>query len=279
MEYKWNILINQRAALELGLNLDLIDLAIFDYIKGFVLSNKCTKVNTEEGTFYWVSHKNIKDSMPLLNIKSDQGIVNRIKKLIDAGLLFKYARCDEFGKTLYSFGPNYDSFEFFDTPQQNLGVPQTKLGTNNILDNNNPLSNNNTTCHYIDIPHGGKESIDNVPGEEITFERFRKAYKGTKRGLKTEFDNFKKKTKDWREVLPTLLPAYERQQAIKQEAVSKGCFVPQEKNLQTYLNQRCWEEEPQFTPRTNGNARNIGRVMSMDEIAQVVDAGMALAKM
>lgn len=149
MEYKWNILINQRAAVELGLELDIIDLAIFDYIKGFVLSNKCMKVNTEDGTFYWVSHKNIKDAMPLLNIKSDQGIINRIKNLIDAGLLVKYSRCEEFGKTLYTFGPTYDRLEYFETPQQKLRVPQTKVETNILLKNNTsslfPLEENNSS--------------------------------------------------------------------------------------------------------------------------------------
>lgn len=86
-----------------------------------------------------------------------------------------------------------------------------------------------------------------VSKEELEFDKFRKAYRGTKRGLKTEFENFKKKNGDWKEVLPLLLICYEKQCALKDEARTRGFFVPQEKNLQTYINQRCWEEEPQFT--------------------------------
>jgi hypothetical protein len=92
-------------------------------------------------------------------------------------------------------------------------------------------------------PQGGCESLSQA---EIIFEAFRKIYKGSKRGLKTELENFKKKHKDWREVLPNLKTLYEQQLAIKEDARNRGCFVPQEKNLSTYLNQRCWEEELNF---------------------------------
>lgn len=158
MDYKWNININQRAAVELELHVDLIDLAIFDYIKSYILSNKCTKVATPEGTFYWVSHKSIQDSMPLLNIKSSQGIINRVNNLIGNGLLIKYSKCEEFGKTLYAMGPNYDRLEFFDTPQENLRVPPTKVEENISLDNNIPpttLFDNKDS-----IPKGGERGSD-----------------------------------------------------------------------------------------------------------------------
>jgi hypothetical protein len=92
-------------------------------------------------------------------------------------------------------------------------------------------------------PQGGCESLSQA---EIIFEGFRQIYKGSKRGLKTEFENFKKKHKDWKEVLPILKETYEKQWAIKEDARNRGCFVPQEKNLSTYLNQRCWEEELNF---------------------------------
>lgn len=75
------------------------------------------------------------------------------------------------------------------------------------------------------------------------FDIFRKAYKGTVRGLDTEFDNLRKRFKNWRDLVPLLLPAYRRQQDAKQALRAAGHFVPCEKNLKTYINQRCWEEE------------------------------------
>lgn len=73
------------------------------------------------------------------------------------------------------------------------------------------------------------------------FDNFRKIYLGTKRGNETEFNNFKKH-KDWESVLPTLTDLLNSQ--IKNRALKKqrGEFVPEWKNLQTWINNRCWEE-------------------------------------
>ena len=63
--------------------------------------------------------------------------------------------------------------------------------------------------------------------ELIEFEIFRDNYKGKKRGLITEMDNFTKKHKDWRRVLPTLNRLY-----LDFGAESK--YIP---HFQTFINQ------------------------------------------
>jgi len=75
------------------------------------------------------------------------------------------------------------------------------------------------------------------------FENFRKEYPGIKTGYQTEFDNFKKKHKDYKEVLPLLLPALKKEESFKDLQRAKGGFVPEWKHLKTWLNQRCWEQE------------------------------------
>ena len=116
------------------------------------------------------------------------------------------------------------------------------------VNNNPPLSKDNT-------PQGDESvMVEEISSDELVFDTFRRAYKGTKRGLNTEFTNFKKKNKDWREVLPLLLPLYEQQQTKRQKALTEGCFVPQEKNLQTYINQRCWEAEEHFAKDSRSSA-------------------------
>jgi len=74
------------------------------------------------------------------------------------------------------------------------------------------------------------------------FEIFRVNYPGTKKGLDTEFANFQKKHKDWKDIVPQLDGYLSKQ--IESRAINKanGVFVPQWKNLQTYINQRAWEE-------------------------------------
>ena len=74
------------------------------------------------------------------------------------------------------------------------------------------------------------------------FEIFKKEYLGTKRGLDTEFKNFQKH-KDWKEVIELLLPSLEKQKKARAIKKGNGDFVPEWKNLSTYINNRCWEEE------------------------------------
>lgn len=153
---KYTILINQYAAVKHGLNLDLIDLAIFDFIKDFANSSNCVKMQTPEGVFFWISHKLVMEAMPLLNIKTNQGLMKRIENLINAGILRKHPNCDKYRQTLYAFGDNYDllaftnaDFEpktkvdnpqqkFRETPNESLGItPNKSLGYNiNNIDNN-----------------------------------------------------------------------------------------------------------------------------------------------
>lgn len=78
---------------------------------------------------------------------------------------------------------------------------------------------------------------------EQQFEEFRKAYKGRKRGHKEEFENFKKKNPDWREIVPLLMPALQRLEDYNAAAKAAGEWVPQWANLQTWINQRRWTEE------------------------------------
>ncbi len=73
------------------------------------------------------------------------------------------------------------------------------------------------------------------------FDSARELFGGTKRGNPTEFENFQKHT-DWKEVLPLLLPAIEKQ--IEWRKNAGGEFRPPWKNFQTWINNRCWEEEP-----------------------------------
>jgi hypothetical protein len=94
-----------------------------------------------------------------------------------------------------------------------------------------------------------EESNDSKKKEPVTdlekdFEAFRRKYKeygGSARGFSTEFDNLKKKHKDWKEIIPMLAFALENENRAREDAKRIGKFFPQMKNLQTYINQRYWE--------------------------------------
>ena len=77
-------------------------------------------------------------------------------------------------------------------------------------------------------------------GDEEKFGFALKIYPGTKRGIDTEFENYKKKHKDWKGCIELLLPAIKKQKDWRERTDD---FVPTWKNFVTWINNRCWEEE------------------------------------
>jgi len=91
-----------------------------------------------------------------------------------------------------------------------------------------------------------KKRIDkSIEEDKETFDIFRKAYLGNRKGIDTEFDNFKKKHKDWKQVLPELKDLLTCQINQRETLRKSGQFVPEWKHLSTWINNRCWEEEYQ----------------------------------
>jgi hypothetical protein len=81
------------------------------------------------------------------------------------------------------------------------------------------------------------------------FEEFRKIYPGKKRGLEPEFDNYKKRLNGEHETtVKLLLPALQKEMADREQRFRAGKFVPEWKNLQTWINQQCWTQEFPETP-------------------------------
>lgn len=78
---------------------------------------------------------------------------------------------------------------------------------------------------------------------EQEFEDFRKAYPGRKRGHDTEFQAFKRKHKNWTEIVPLLMPALQRLIEHNEKAQAAGQWTASYANLSTWLYQARWEEE------------------------------------
>ncbi len=109
---------------------------------------------------------------------------------------------------------------------------------------------------YQDISINDRQSIRQRGDKEVTatkkgkktknnitdiFDDFRKEYPGTKRGLKTELDNFLKKNDA--EIVYQLKPALIREMEWRKEAEKGGEFIAPWKHLSTWINQKCWEQE------------------------------------
>ncbi len=111
------------------------------------------------------------------------------------------------------------------------------------------------------VLYNNKKEVNYLEEDKQIFEEFRKLYKGTKRGLDIEFDNFRKKHSDWKEVNKILKECLIKQTKAREINKSNNQFVPQWKNLQTYINNRAWEEEICILElKQNGNTQQQSRM-------------------
>lgn len=129
--------------------------------------------------------------------------------------------------------------------------PQTDTPTTTNKNNKNNKNENNERK---------EEEIDSkelsMSEAEAEFERFRKAYIGTKRGHDIELADFKRKHKNWKAIVPLLMPALERMMQWREHQERTGGFVPQLPHLKTWLSQSRWETEYETDKSATPNGNN-----------------------
>lgn len=104
---KYNIYINQYAAATHFPSLDILDLAIFDFIKDFAGSDKVKKMTDGGRVWFWVKWDLIVENMPILGIKTRQGVGQRVRNLCEAGLLFAHPSNQQMQQSFYAMGEGY----------------------------------------------------------------------------------------------------------------------------------------------------------------------------
>ena len=122
--YKVNI--NQAAAIINGLKgkVDFNDLAIFDVMLQFSKSRYSDKKKDRHGYWFSINWRKIQDQLPLLDIKSRNGINKRIYKVIRCGLIDAHPDNGSGGIGWYKLGPLSDDMIYLN-PEK----------LNNLLDN------------------------------------------------------------------------------------------------------------------------------------------------
>lgn len=118
--------------------------------------------------------------------------------------------------------------------------PTTKTLVNVIIADDNPQSK-------------VKKSIVNKMS--IAFEDFWKKYPGTKSGAVAEYENFLKKNKQ--DMIPHLMPGLEKEIKHRELLRANKKFEPNWKNLSTWINNRCWEQELPEIKEKNTDGRPI----------------------
>lgn len=132
-----------------------------------------------------------------------------------------------------------NDYSFIENPQ--IDNPHVeKPNMDNPNQENQLQLNTNNNKENIEIK---KDNIEKEYKEK--FKSFVSLYKkmgGKVRGIDTEFKDFTKRHKDWKEILPYLSLAVQRETKARQQAKIEKKFFPEPKMLQTYLGkQRAWE--------------------------------------
>ena len=162
---KYTITINQLAAIGGGFNLDLVDYAIFDFIRAFIQSGRCETEQIGGKTYFWINPKLIIQQMPILGIVTTRGINMRFENLIREKLLERGPENKSKKKTYFALGEKVFCYDFgdWDYDDNNMPiVPTTNnandkisshgrnlpsgLGTNLPRDNNINYNNKNNIC-------------------------------------------------------------------------------------------------------------------------------------
>lgn len=133
---------------------------------------------------------------------------------------------------------------------------------------NVPKPKENAFCK----PQSAKAKAPKADPIKDTFEFFRKMFGGRKDGLDVEYDRFTKSCEKYglkpSEEVVKLCDAWVAEDAARKEANATGAFYPLPKNLGTWLNNLCWQQEqakPTETPQTSNLSQAQRLMIQMDK--------------
>jgi len=155
----------------------------------------------------------------------------KLKQIIDYFIVLKLIESDD----NRIFSPNQKNR--FNSLIRKRETERNKYSSSEIEENS--ILDNESTQSRVEKSRVDKKTLS----DSEVFDDFRKLYFGIKKSNQTEFENFKKKTKDWKEVLPQLTEIIKKQIEYRRRLALKNEFVPEPKHLQTWINKRCWEDE------------------------------------
>ena len=162
MQYTINI--NQRSVIENGWDLSFDDMAVFSFMKNFILEGALSKHVIHGKDYFWISFSKIREELPMLSGNSDSSIRRHISNLVRVGLIEK---CDDEISiknriSLYRLGKSFSKYWRSVNPSKNDDTPPNLEGypsKNERVTPPNLEGNNNTSIldyQYQNIsPNGG----------------------------------------------------------------------------------------------------------------------------
>ena len=132
---QYSLTLHLREVQELGIDINLVDLCIFEFLRSFETKTYCQKEKLDDGrVYFWVSHDLIMTQLPILGIKSKRNIIAHVNKLVEAGLLIRYENAQGVSKSYYRFGSLADKIDNGFPSDEIVTPPLMKSSHNNIQD-------------------------------------------------------------------------------------------------------------------------------------------------
>lgn len=128
MQYTINI--NQRSVIENGWDLSFDDMAVFSFMKNFILEGALSKHVIHGKDYFWISFSKIREELPMLSGNSDSSIRRHISNLVHVGLIEK---CDDEISiknriSLYRLGKSFSKYWHGVYPSKNDDTPPKMKG-------------------------------------------------------------------------------------------------------------------------------------------------------
>ncbi len=140
---QYNININQKAAIDAGMIADVVDLCIFDFLQKFTNSPFCKRMSEGEVSYFNVPYQKIVTELPIIGIKTSDGIYRRFKRLELCGLVQFHPDNAKNNMVWFCWGRSYDKM-FFTPGQPSEGTD--KEPTDPRIENRTPPDGKPT--HY-----------------------------------------------------------------------------------------------------------------------------------
>lgn len=186
--FKYSILINQKAIIDNNLGIDFTDAIIFDFIHYFA-NSKHTKRMSDGGHEYFFLHwSKIIEQLPLLGINTRQGIHKRLQNLVNAKLIEPHSENGNgTGYVWYRLGDNYDLM--FVTDSNNSYNLSTKVATPvnesyakvkkpvneslpyNTIDNKTIKDKTTTIKEVVDVPDFVKKEKEEFKQQALDYQK------------------------------------------------------------------------------------------------------------
>lgn len=175
---QYNISINQKAVIsnECFKDLDLTDLALFDFIYHFFNCDIADKITFRHNDKEYVEirHQLIEKEMPLLKFGCRKTFIGRMSKLVSAGLISRYENNSKENRSGYCRGENFSKMVFAETKEDNKHPVTLELQGchSEVTDSVTTELHNHSNKDNIDIKQHSKERIDkSIPKKVFDFKQ------------------------------------------------------------------------------------------------------------